>query len=463
MATRWTQFFRWDGEADRKTYALVGLIGVAIKFNLDRIVAWYFHKSVLLSFYWAPLGSKVRLQHLSGDDSTFLATMLLVSMPFSWIGLAMTVRRLRHAGQPVWLAGLFFVPFVNLLFFLALCFLPKGERLPANEGAPWPGPNTLDELIPRSKLGSALVSIAVTTVIGLVFVLMGTQVIGAYGWSLFVGLPFCLGLFSVLTYSYHEPRNVGSCMSVAVLSVALLGVVLLVVALEGIICILMAAPLALILALLGGSLGYSIQSKHWWPRQSPGMISAVLFLTPALFGVEHVAALQSEVFVVHSSLEVHAPPQVVWNKVVAFTEIRAPREMLFRAGIAYPIRAEIAGHGAGAVRRCVFSTGPFVEPIQVWDEPRLLKFGVTENPAPMNELSPYSNLRPPHLHGYFVSKQGQFELTALPGGRTRVTGTTWYQHTMWPSGYWHLWSDYFIHRIHMRVLEHVRDQAEGRG
>jgi len=63
------------------------------------------------------------------------------------------------------------------------------------------------------------------------------------------------------------------------------------------------------------------------------------------------------------------------------------------------------------VRQCIFSTGPFAEPIEVWDEPRLLKFGVTANPAPLNELSPYGNIQPAHLHGYFVSKQGQFLLT----------------------------------------------------
>lgn len=147
--------------------------------------------------------------------------------------------------------------------------------------------------------------------------------------------------------------------------------------------------------------------------------------------------------------------------MVAFAEIPPPKELLFRAGIAYPIRAEISGHGVGAVRHCIFSTGPFADPIEVWDEPRLLKFGVTANPAPLNELSPYGNIQPPHLHGYFVSKQGQFLLTALPGGPTRLEGATWYQHTMWPAAYWRLWSDYIIHKIHLRVLEHIRAQAEG--
>ena len=81
----------------------------------------------------------------------------------------------------------------------------------------------LDRFIPRSKVGSAALSIAVTTLLGLGFVLMGTLVIGAYGWGLFVALPFCLGMFSVLLYSYHEPREWIDCLAVALLPVALVG------------------------------------------------------------------------------------------------------------------------------------------------------------------------------------------------------------------------------------------------
>jgi hypothetical protein len=190
------------------------------------------------------------------------------------------------------------------------------------------------------------------------------------------------------------------------------------------------------------------------------MLSVVLLLVPAFFGMEHAAGLQPETFRVQTVIEVNAPPEQVWQKVIAFTEIPPPKEMLFRAGIAYPIRAEMFGRGPGAVRRCIFSTGPFVEPIEVWDEPRLLKFGVTANPAPLQEWTPYAHIEPPHLHGYFVSEQGQFLLTALPNGRTRLEGTTWYRHTMWPTAYWHLWSDYIIHRIHLRVLNHIREAVE---
>jgi len=462
MAFQFSDLWRWDGRVSGAKYAAAGFIGVVIKHNLDRLIAAGFLGPLDSYFlnYWAPLGKAARLDHLSSTEAKFLATLLLTSIPFLWVGVAMTVKRLRDAGQPVWLVVLFFVPFINVLFFLMLCALPPSERPTDAEGAPWPGPRGLSEMIPRSPLGSAVLSIFLTSVLGLFFLALGTLVIGAYGWGLFVALPFCLGMFAVLLHSYHGQRDLWTCFNVALLPVGILGVVLILIAMEGLICVLMAAPFALGLAALGGMLGYTIQKHHWGPQQRPAMLSVVLLLVPALFGIEHAAALQPPVFMVRTAIEVNAPPEKVWNQVVAFAEIPAPKELLFRAGIAYPIRAEISGHGVGAVRHCIFSTGPFEEPIEVWDEPRLLKFGVTANPAPLNELSPYGNIQPPHLHGYFVSKQGQFLLTALPGGRTRLEGATWYQHTMWPAAYWHLWSNYIIHKIHLRVLEHMRAEVE---
>jgi uncharacterized membrane protein YhaH (DUF805 family) len=461
---RFVDLWRWEGKVSRRTYGLVGIIAFIIKNNLDRIVGQrYLGTQTMLLNYWAPLGTAARLTQLSPVEVRYLETLLAIALPFVWLGTAMTVKRLRDAGQPVWLVILFFAPFVNLFFFVALCFLPPRERRPEKEAAPWPGPNKLDSLIPRSRLGSAALSILLTPVIGLAFLALGTSVVGSYGWSLFVALPFCLGLFAVLLHSYHGPRSFGTCMGVALLPVGLVGLLLLAVAIEGVICLLMAAPLALGLAALGGALGYVIQEGHWGTKGSPAMMSVVLLLTPALFGVEHAAHLGAPEFVVRTTIDVQAPPERVWKEVVAFAEIPAPREMLFRAGIAYPIRAEITGHGAGAIRHCVFSTGAFVEPIEVWDEPRLLKFGVTASPAPLNELTPYGHIEPRHLHGYFVSEEGQFLLTPQPDGGTRLEGTTHYRNAMWPAAYWRVWSDYIIHRIHLRVLEHIKEMAENSG
>ena len=102
-------------------------------------------------------------------------------------------------------------------------------------------------------------------------------------------------------------------------------------------------------------------------------------------------------FVVHNVVEVEAPPEVVWDNVIGFggVELPPPPEWFFQLGIAYPQRARIEGTGVGAVRYCEFSTGPFVEPITVWDAPRHLAFDVRESPPTMHEWSPYERVHAP--------------------------------------------------------------------
>jgi hypothetical protein len=41
------------------------------------------------------------------------------------------MKRLRSAGLPAQLVALFFIPFLNLLFFLVLCLLPEADGAPA--------------------------------------------------------------------------------------------------------------------------------------------------------------------------------------------------------------------------------------------------------------------------------------------------------------------------------------------
>jgi uncharacterized membrane protein YhaH (DUF805 family) len=460
-----SSFWQWDGRVGRKTYFLAGLIGCAIKFNLDRLTsAILFQKDIRFVEYWEPLGSAARLTRLAPADRNWLALLLLTALPFIYVGLTMTVKRLRDLGYPLWLAALFFVPVGNIIFFAALCLLPSAKADTGADVVPWTPQRGVGDLMPESKLGSALLTVLVSGAIGLLSVALLGSVAGSYGWSLFLSVPFCMGLISAFLYNARAIRGLSETLGVALLSITVVGLAILCVAVEGLICVAMAAPVAYGCAALGGLVGHSAlqlarlaRDEHRRPTSS---LCVAILLLPISGAVERLTHAEPPTYRVQSSIEIDAPPADVWRRVVSFSEIPPPEEMLFRAGIAYPIRAEITGHGVGAVRRCIFSTGPFVEPIEVWDEPRLLRFGVTENPAPLNELSPYGNIRPPHLHGYFVSHEGQFLLTELPGGRTRLEGTTWYTDAIWPAAYWRLWSDYIIHRIHMRVLQHIKGEVE---
>ncbi|TMB03282.1 MAG: hypothetical protein E6J64_15005 [Deltaproteobacteria bacterium] len=58
------------------------------------------------------------------------------------------------------------------------------------------------------------------------------------------------------------------------------------------------------------------------------------------------------------------------------------------------------------------------------------------------------------------SLRGEFRLIPLPGSRTLLEGSTWYQLEMGPQAYWSIWSDLLVHRIHRRVLRHIQAEVE---
>lgn len=108
----------------------------------------------------------------------------------------------------------------------------------------------------------------------------------------------------------------------------------------------MAVPLALPLALIGGLAGHSAQPARW-RNGSPQVACAAFLALPMMLGVERLGDTEAPLLAVKSSIEVNAPPARVWRHVVTFSELPAPTEWLFRAGIAYPLRAEIQGTGPG--------------------------------------------------------------------------------------------------------------------
>ena len=142
--------------------------------------------------------------------------------------------------------ALFFIPFLNLLFFLVLCLLPEADGAPAEAKATPPRDSRL----------------ALTN----------------YGWGLFVALPFTLGFASAVIYGMRQPRSLASWVWVAGLSTRLLGAALLALAFEGVICLLMVAPLALPLAAFGGAGAYLVQRRRRFDTEAPALLSILLCL-----------------------------------------------------------------------------------------------------------------------------------------------------------------------------------------
>ena len=445
---RWLRvWFGLAGTVDRATYFLSGIILAAVKYAGDAALV-----GLAMGKLWSPIDYfnpiwAVRQAALGGKASHVLVPMALWALPFLWVGASMSMRRAADAGMSPWSALFFFVPGLNWVYIAALSLKPPAPVPP--QQAPGIPPHVEE----RERFQSALLGVLAALPIGLLMVLFQVYGLSRYGSALFVGAPFSMGAVAGYVFNRRLPRSPGSTAAVGVLAVLIACAAVLAVALEGAICAAMAFPLAAALGGLGAAFGRAIAL-----RRAVAWLAALVLALPAAGIAE--GARPGPLREVVTSVEIDAPPERVWPHLIDFPELPPPTELLFRLGVAAPVRARIEGRGVGAVRRCEFTTGAFVEPITAWDEPRRLAFDVAAQPPPMLERSPYPGVEPPHLQGVLMSRKGEFRLEALPGGRTRLHGSTWYTLAIGPQGYWALWSERFIHTIHRRVLRHVKALAE---
>lgn len=433
----------------RRAYAVSGVGLMLFKYAVEfATIAHYTGKVYSPLDFINPLFDS-RMNFVGGLPTELQWAAFVWTLVFLWIALSMSVRRAADAGWSPWSGLLVLVPVFNLVVMVLLCFALNGP----NESL----------FAPRSSRAeahalSAVIGVTLGMAVGALMLAVSVYGFGNYGTSFFFGTPLVMGAIAGYWDNRQAPHGYTAAMGLGLAAVFFSGVALLLVALEGAICIAMAYPLLLPVGAAGGALGKAIADSTRRPTRE---LLAVVAALPLWAGMETQLPSSPE-YEVLTAVEIDAPPEVVWQCVLAFPDLPPAGEWYFRAGIAAPERARIVGTGVGATRYCEFTTGVFVEPITVWDEPRRLAFNVTDQPDPMTELSPYHHVHPPHLDGALRSKRGEFRLIPLAGGRTRLEGRTWYEFEMFPQFYWTLWSDLIIHRIHVRVLEHIRQLAEER-
>ena len=303
-----------------------------------------------------------------------------------------------------------------------------------------------------------VVAAIVPPFVGAAFVYLVAAILRDYGWTLFVAAPVIMGFVSTVIYAPRGGKPFWKCFLVSLYYILFISLLVMVMAIEGLICVAMSLPLAIPLTLLGVAIAYLVANNIKKPNVGYASSILMILTIPFILGFETSNKSEPTLHKVVSTVEIDAPIETVWKNVIEFPQIDKKPDGILTLGFAYPINARIEGTGVGAMRHCNFNTGPFVEPITVWDAPHMLAFDVKEQPAPMTELTPYKHLHAAHLE-YIRSRKGQFRLFEKDG-KTIVEGTTFYTHDIAPDFYWNLFSDEIIQQIHLRVLNHIKEVSE---
>jgi hypothetical protein len=440
----------------QRDYAVSGFGLMAFKYGAEALLIF-----LLTGLVYSPLDFinpllSAREKFLGGTPGWFGLAWVIWTLPFLWIAVGMSVRRALDAGMSPWNGLWVLVSGINLVAMLMLACAPSAAKKIGDDDGNARASAQPVNLNAAPVVFAVLGGIAAGALYALVVVQAAIYIFHDYGSALFFGTPFVTGIASSYMLNSGFRTSHGASILVALAALFFSGAAMLLFAVEGVICILMAAPIMVPLAVLGAPIGKFLADRQEGSYR--GMVGALLIVP--LCSVVETRLPQKNEFVVTSSIDIAAPPETVWQNVISFPDINERPEWFFRLGISCPQGARITGEGIGAVRECVFTTGRFIEPITSWDAPRQLGFDVREQPAPMFELSPYRDLHPPHLDGAFCSTRGEFQLVPLAGGGTRLVGRTWYTLDIRPLSYWTIWSDEIVHRIHLRVLAHIKRVAE---
>lgn len=312
---------------------------------------------------------------------------------------------------------------------------------------------------PRDSTGTPgrvfqIVFICAFSVVGLVT--LATVVLHQYGVSLFMLIPFATGFASAYLANMGEKWNWPRTAIVVSLTLAITGFLML--GLEGFICIALASGLAVALAVIGALIAMLVARLS---RKNRTLLIILTGICPLSIGFEHRFPPSPPTLEQTTIIEIDAPPEEVWRFVPAFPKIGSAPTGLLAVGMAYPVEANMQGEGIGAQRECVLSTGSMPEIITRWEPGRALEFDVKSTPPAMEETNPFFHVHPPHVEGYFQVTHGRFVLIPLPDGRTRVEGTSWFKHDLWPQFYWAPITRRVVKEVHERVLHHIKELAEG--
>ena len=280
---------------------------------------------------------------------------------------------------------------------------------------------------------------------------------GYFGLAIFAGLPFATGVSCGVIL-----RGAGGSFGQAIAaSMTLIGTVILILcamAMEGIICVVMAAPFGALLAFLGVVAGYFLART----KAADGTLQSAAWLAiVAMVGLEGWNPPAPLEATTSSEVIINAPAARVWAELHDIRDLPATDNFLFQFGIAHPMGTVTDGQGVGAARLCKLSTGDMPEIVTVWKPGQELRFKVLSTPPSMRETGFFGKtIDTTHIHSAYASLDGGFKLTALPDGRTRLVGESHYLLNIAPASYWNLWTEEIVHMVQRRVLDHVKNRAE---
>jgi hypothetical protein len=222
---------------------------------------------------------------------------------------------------------------------------------------------------------------------------------------------------------------------------------------EGVVCLLMAAPLVYAVAALGYLLVSAVH-KMLGPRGPGG--TAVIVLLPFLLA-EFTSTPHSirspRTMTVQDEWFMAARPEVVWQILLKGNLVSSRFPLFLRAGFPLPTRLERRPDG---LTRLIFDPGS-----ERWPGTNMIVSQQRQNAADHRLMFVIEN-DGTKLARWLTFLRTSFEVTPCAGG-CRVRQTTTFRQRMQPGIYWNPLECFAVGQMHGYALSHIQRLAENAG
>jgi hypothetical protein len=309
---------------------------------------------------------------------------------------------------------------------------------------------------------TTLVALPAAALYGFGLYALMTLVEGPSGMALLaflLGMPMASAALVVVIADPKGRAGVAVDLLIGAGVVTLLLVAASVVLREGAICVVMASPLFYGAGVgSAGLTGMLLRRGGGTRHLSLVLIACPLLGTPAESRVDYPAWDEA----VSTVVDIDAPPAVVWRNTIEIRHIQ-PRELHWTftqdlLGVPKPQDARLDGAGVGAVRQLRWGRGVrFQEVVADWRPQRRVTWVFRfDREGVYTVVDRHIRLD----RDYLKLTGGDYELTPLPGGRTRLRLTTHYRVKAPVPAYWAWWGRTFLSDFHGNVLGVIKTRSQ---
>lgn len=278
--------------------------------------------------------------------------------------------------------------------------------------------------------------------------------------SFLVLVPIVMGLITVAEAQHSRLRPIWQWILLPWLPIIVSLAIVYLLNLEGLICILLALPVALVSSSIGGLIAGIVQ--RYFRRPTRRSLACVLLLPVFIAPLELQLPPPAQFRTVQTQIGIQASAETIWKNIEQVKAI-SPEEIrptwTHTIGFPLPVAATLSHRGIGGVRHASFERGLlFIETINKWDEGHTLGFSIKAN---TEHIPPQTLDEHVTIGGrYFDVLNGEYRLEPQPGGIIILHLSSEERLSMDFNSYAGLWTDAIMRNLQQSILEVIKHRCE---